>query len=137
MSIITVSDTANCLITHDDELDLVMLEWRSKPLNAKIYKETFRIAIEYQEQHSGQITNYMADVRQQPPIPVNFRKWFTDSMLPKGIHNGIKRAVFVLDANVFKRYYMNQIFNSIKKFGIPFIFFNTKAKAIEWIRKNK
>jgi hypothetical protein len=77
----------------------------------------------------------MADVRKQPPVSVAARKWFTDEMLPRGIHSGIIRASFVLNANVFKRYYMNEIFNSVRQFGIPFKFFNSQEKALAWISK--
>lgn len=130
-----VVDSPNCLVRHREDLRLIMLEWKEYPLSFDAYKTIFELALKYQQQYNGIIDNYMADVRKQPPVSVTARKWFTDEMLPRGIHSGIKRAAFVLNANVFKRYYMNEIFNSIKRFGIPFKFFNQTDNALDWIRK--
>jgi hypothetical protein len=130
-----ISDTRNCLLTHRLDLKLILIEWKDYPLSLEAYKETFETALHYHEKFKGNIPNYMADVRNQPPVSVEARKWFTEDMLPRGVYAGIERSVFVLNANVFKRYYMNEIFNSVKQFGIPFKFFNTKDKALNWIEK--
>ena len=135
MKTVVISDTFNCLLTHRLDLKLILIEWKDYPLSIETYKETFETALHYHAEFKGNIPNYMADVRNQPPVSVEARKWFTEDMLPQGVHSGIERAAFVLNANVFKRYYMNEIFNSVKQFGIPFKFFNTKDKALNWIKK--
>lgn len=135
MKAIVISNTPNCLLTHRLDLKLILIEWKDYPLSMEVYKETFEAALAYHQKYRGNIPNYLADVRNQPPVSVEARKWFTEDMLPRGVHSGIERAAFVLNANVFKRYYMNEIFNSVKQFGIPFKFFNTKDKALNWLEK--
>ncbi|MEA2042159.1 MAG: hypothetical protein U9N85_06355 [Bacteroidota bacterium] len=131
--IIDIQNTANCHLYHDVNRMMIAVIWKPAPLTDRIYKETFNTAIRYQENYPVNIPNYMADVRLQPPISVELRKWFTDETLQRGIYAGIKRAGFVVNANILKRYYMNQIMNSLKKFGIPFKFFKNHSDVLNWV----
>ena len=52
--------------------------------------------------------------------------------MPEAAQAGLKRVVGVANVNVFKQYYINNVFNSAKKFGMPFKMFNTPEDAKKW-----
>ncbi len=52
--------------------------------------------------------------------------------MPEAAKAGLKRVVAVANVNVFKQYYINNVFQSAKKFGMPFKMFKTIEEAKSW-----
>jgi hypothetical protein len=86
-------------------------------------------------QKKGQITNYMSDIRMQGVVSPEYRKWFQDVVIPSAVSSGLKKGAVVFDGNVFQKYYLNNIMNFTKKYGLQFKFFSSRDEAIEWMMK--
>jgi len=119
-------------VKFENELELVIITWKNRSLTFDEYKKPFLAAFEFQRKTN--VENYIADIREQKLISPAFRQWFQAEALPIGIKQGLKRGAIVLDANVFKKYYINNILNTSKKFGIPLKLFNTNEEAKLWFR---
>ncbi|RLD42599.1 MAG: hypothetical protein DRI86_11350, partial [Bacteroidetes bacterium] len=102
------------VVSYSKERKLVTTVWHSKKLKFKEYQEPFLAAIEFQKKTF--VTNYISDIREQNIIPPDFRKWFQTEILPKAYAAGVKRSAIIFNGNIFKKYYLNNIMNSVKKF---------------------
>ena len=80
------------------------------------------------------IDNYISDIREQGIISPDFRKWLQETALPEAVNAGVKRVIGLANVNIFKQYYINNVFQSVKKIGIPFKMFSTVEDAKEWIK---
>ena len=118
------------IVSYSKERMLVETVWKSKKLTFKEYQEPFLAAIEFQKRTL--VTNYISDIREQNIIPPDFRKWFQTEILPKAYAAGIKRSAIIFNGNIFKKYYLNNIMNSVKKFGAPIKFYSTPEEAYKW-----
>ena len=119
------------VVSYSKERNLVTTVWNSKKLTFKEYQEPFLAAIEFQK--NTFVTNYISDIREQNIIPPDFRKWFQTEILPKAYAAGVKRSAIIFNGNIFKKYYLNNIMNSVKKFGAPIKFFNSIEEAHKWL----
>ncbi len=118
---------------HEPELSIVLLKWKDfQSISFEDYKIPFEKALEFQKNVS--VDNFLTDVRIQGVIAPGFRKWFQDYPLQASIEQGLKRTAIVSSANVFKKYYLNHIFNSSEKLGLPMKIFNTYEEALVWIK---
>ena len=79
----------------------------------------------------------MSDIRLQKSVPAKFREWFQEEVLATGVKQGIKTAIIVSQINVFKKFYINHILNTSKKFGLPLKIFKNTDDAMVWIKANK
>jgi hypothetical protein len=57
--------------------------------------------------------------------------------MPEAAAAGLKRVVGVANVNIFKQYYINNVFQSAKKFGIPFKMFNNIEDARKWFSESE
>ncbi len=119
-------------VTFENELKLVIITWKNKTLTLEEYKKPFLAAFEFQS--TTEVVNYIADIRDQKVVSPAYRQWFQAEALPIGIKQGLKRGAIIIDTNVFKKYYINNILNSSKKFGIPLKLYSTIEEAKEWFR---
>ena len=119
------------IVSYSKERELVTTVWNSKKVTFKEYQEPFLAAIEFQKKVF--VSNYISDIREQYIIPPEFRKWFQTEILPKAYAAGVKRSAIIFNGNVFKKYYLNNIMNSVKKFGAPIKFFSTMEEAHIWL----
>jgi hypothetical protein len=79
------------------------------------YKKPFEIALEFMTKKP--VLNYISDIRNQGIISPDFRKWLQESAMPEAAKAGLKRVVGVANVNVFKQYYINNVFQSAKKWS--------------------
>lgn len=125
-----IYETDIAVVSYSRERSLVKTVWHSRKLTFDEYKEPFMAAIEFQKH--VRVENYISDIRDQNIISPEFRKWFQTEILPIAYAAGIKRSAIIFNGNVFKKYYLNNILNSVKKFGAPIKFFGTLEEALQW-----
>jgi len=128
--IIFESDYAN--VVFEKELELVILTWQNRALTLEEYSRPFKAAFEFQR--TTHVENYVSDIRMQKIVSPVLRQWFQSEAVPTAVKQGLKRAAVIFDGNVFKKYYLNNILNTTKKFGLPMKFFSTMEEAKEWFR---
>ena len=126
-----ILDETFASVTFDEKLLLARVTWKDAPMTFENYKAAFTAALDFQVNNT--VINYMSDIRKQKIVSPQFRKWFQEEAVPRAVKQGLKRGVVVFNGNVFKKYYLNNIMNTTKRFGLPFKFFNTEEKAFKWI----
>lgn len=130
-----ILDNKFVTVSFIEEVALVRIVWKNLAVSFDTYKQVFTKALDFQE--SYHVVNFMSDIRKQKIMSPSFRKWFQDYAVPRAVKQGLKRGAVVFNGNVFKKYYLNHIMNTTKKFGLPFKFFNTQEEAINWMKTFK
>jgi len=133
---ITIIQTEFAHAQYFEEDKLVQITWKKVPkLSLEDYQMVIIKGLEFQEQHPEKVHNYLSDIREQGILSPEYRKWFQDVAVPRTVKNGLKMGAVLFDGNVFQKYYLNNILNFTKTFGIKFKFFGKREEAIEWFRK--
>lgn len=120
-------------LTYEEDLQILTITWTNKKTSFEEYKRPFNAALEFMSKKP--VKNYISDIRDQGIIPPEFRKWLQETAMPEAAKAGLKRIVGVANVNIFKQYYINHVFQSAKKFGIPFKMFNNIDEAKKWFSK--
>ncbi len=118
--------------TYDKDYKLLTITWKDKSFTYDQYKAVFIEALDYHLKTGVDIDNFLSDIRNQKVVPPHFRKWFQEVAIKRAISQGLKHAGVVMSGNVFKKYYINHIFNTTKTFGLPLKAFSSVDKAKEW-----
>jgi hypothetical protein len=129
----TVFENEFARITYEEELKILTISWSGKKLTFDDYKKPFMVALEFMARKP--VDNYISDIREQGIISPDYRKWLQETAMPIAAKAGLKRIVGVATVNIFKQYYINHVFQSAKKFGLPFKMFNTIEEAKKWFRE--
>ena len=120
-------------IYYEEDLKVLTIKWTSKKLTLEEYQNPFKIALDFMRKKP--VDNYISDIREQAIISPDYRKWLQEVMMPEAAGAGLKRIVGVANVNVFKQYYINNVFQSAKKFGLPFKMFNNIEDARAWFKE--
>lgn len=129
----TIFENEFAKITYEEELKILTITWKDKKMPFEEYKRPFNLAIEFMSKKP--VNNYISDIRDQGIVAPEFRKWLQEVAMPQAAKLGLKRVVGVANINVFKQYYINNVFQSAKRFGIPFKMFNTIEEAKGWFQQ--
>lgn len=129
----TIFENEFAKLTYEAELKVLTITWTNKKMSFEDYKKPFQLALEYMTKKP--VHNYISDIRDQGIISPEYRKWLQETAMPAAAKAGLKRVVGVANVNVFKQYYINNVFQSAKKFGIPFKMFNNIEDAKKWFRE--
>lgn len=122
-----------CYIT---EMKLGRVVWKSKIIPSEEYRGAFTILIDFAEKTKGtekSVDYFLSDTTIQGIVSPEDRKWFQEYALPIAIRTGLQKACVVMSGSIFKKYYINLILKTLKKFDMPFKVFNSYNDAIEWI----
>ena len=132
MNLVFVNEPYAMGIYFPDKL-LVYINWKGRQ-NSEQYRETLQKALDLELEHK--VKFYISDVRNQRLVSPEDRKWFQEVAMPTAIERGLEKAAVIFAGNVFKKYYLNNIFNASKKFGLPLKFFYSKEEAENWLFNN-
>jgi len=127
-----VQDEKYAKVNYYEPIQLIYMEWNGK-VTSEQYKETFNKALAYADEHK--ITLFLSDICKRKITAPSDRQWFETVALPKAIKKGLKKGAAVFDGNPFKRYYLNTIFLKTKMYMLPFKFFTSADKALEWLQR--
>jgi hypothetical protein len=131
----TLFDSNYATVFYITEYSEVRIVWKDVTLTFEQYQTPFLKALEFQE--TTQCDNFLSDTRKQRIISPAFRKWFQDYAIPTAKSQGLIRGAVVMSGNIFKKYYLNNIFNTTKKFGIELKFFGELSDAENWFKIEK
>ena len=132
----TIANFDYAHIKHHEDEKIVEVQWKKGDKNMTIeeYQNTLTLALDFQQNNPGLVLYYLSDIREQRILSPNYRKWFQEVALPRALENKLEAGAVIFDGNVFKKYYLNNIMNSTKKFGMPFKFFSKKEDALDWFK---
>jgi len=120
-------------LTYEEVLKVLTITWHDKKLSLDEYQRPFMVALDFMSKRP--VDNYISDIRDQGIVSPEFRKWLQEVAMPEAAKAGLKRVVGVANVNIFKQYYINNVFQSAKRFGIPFKMFNTIEEAKCWFQE--
>ncbi|MBN2348630.1 MAG: hypothetical protein JXJ22_07335 [Bacteroidales bacterium] len=126
----TVFNSDFATLTYEEDLKVLTITWKDRKITFEEYQKPFEEAIKYMSKKP--VDNYISDIRNQGIISPDYRKWLQEIAFPEAAKAGLKRVVGVANINIFKQYYINNVFQSAKKFGIPFKMFNSIEEAKKW-----
>lgn len=131
----TILENDFASLTYEEDLKVLTITWKDKKLTFEEYQKPFKVALEFMNKKP--VENYISDIRDQGIISPEFRKWLQEVAMPEAAAAGLKRVVGVANVNIFKQYYINNVFQSAKKFGIPFKMFNNIEDAKKWFSESE
>ncbi len=135
MPLHTISDTEFVTLHFNTETRLLHLTWKPKAPNYDEYKEIYTTCLEFQK--STGIRYFLSDTRKQSSIPTEYREWFENTVLPRAEQQGLSKGAILIEGNVLKLHYLNNILKKTQKLGIPFKAFKTEDVAIQWLLSNE
>lgn len=118
---------------YEPEKLMIKIIWKGRQTSEQ-YRATFQKALKLAEERV--VRFYISDVRQQRVVSPEDRKWFQEVALPSAIERGLTKAAVIFAGNPFKKYYLNNILNSAKLFGLPLKFFYNPDEAENWLLEN-
>ena len=118
-------------VTYNSETKVGSVIWKSKTAPFEDYKAAFNVLIEYAKTHD--FYTFLSDTRDQGVVSPENRTWFQKDAIPRALSTGLKRGAVIISGNVFKRYYMNLIIKTLKKFKLDIKLFDTPENAMKWI----
>jgi hypothetical protein len=118
---------------YEPEKLMIKIIWKGRQTSEQ-YRATFQKALKLAEERV--VRFYISDVRQQRVVSPEDRKWFQEVALPSAIERGLIKAAVIFAGNPFKKYYLNNILNSAKLFGLPLNFFYNPDEAENWLLEN-
>ncbi len=133
----TILETDYALVEYFPTDQLVQIIWKKvKKISIEEYQNAFNHALDFQENNPEKVVHFLSDIRLQGVLSPAYRKWFQEIALPRAIKNKLKDGAVLFEGNIFQKYYLNNIMNSTKKFGIKFKFFSKREDALEWFKNS-
>jgi hypothetical protein len=124
-------DNNNVQVSYDDSICLGKIKWKGS-VTPNEYKNAFMILLDYAKTHRADY--FLSDTREQGVVGTENRKWFEEYALPEAIKRGLKKAAVIITGNIFKKYYVNMIFSSTRRFKLPAKAFYTEEDAMQWLQ---
>lgn len=124
---IKVFEHKSALVMYNEELSSVEVLW-----NGVVGKEDYQLiltkAFEATRLHKAK--NWLSDIRRQETIGPEMVKWAKSELIPQMANSSLEKVAIVLDNNVFKSFYIDQVKDS---FGpIELYVFPTTRLAQKW-----
>lgn len=127
------------LLEHDkadlrfnEETNSIELIWKKYQDDAT-YRLMFTKGVEFLKEYGA--TGWLSDIRKEGIVGPATSSWMQKEILPKAISYGLKRVAIVMDADVFKEFYVKNIERNAAQ-GIMKYFDDVKD-ANEWLKSTK
>ena len=117
-------------IVFDEEPKVVFVKWTKANFTSEQYRDVYERSLDFG--NNNDVDFFLSDIVDQKVVTPDDRKWFEESVVPRSIATGIKKAGIILGANPFKRYYFNNIMKKIGGTDLPFKAFKDKKAAYKW-----
>jgi signal transduction histidine kinase len=125
-------DFPEAKIFFDAKLNATGVQWHG-PVSGEAYRKVFNKCLEFLLAYNT--PNWLSDISDQGPIPIEDQKWMLETILPQAARNGVKRIAGIRpDANepaVIA--YVNGIKASISKLNLEHAFFTDLENASDWL----
>jgi hypothetical protein len=120
------------LVKYIYDLRTVSVLWKGQ-LTKDHYEYAFSVANNFFDKHQLPVHTFLSDIR-HCTVNQEVRNWLVSYAVLQVIKKGVKRIAVVFDGSLFKKYYLNIILHSTRKFKIPFMFFRNDDEALNWIQ---
>jgi signal transduction histidine kinase len=119
-------------IFYDAKMNVMGVKWTG-PVSGEAYRKVFNKCLEFLLAYNT--PNWISDISDQGPIPLEDQQWMFKTILPQAARNGLKRIAGVRpDANDEKILgYLNGIKATIATLDIEQAYFLDMAAATDWV----
>jgi hypothetical protein len=130
-----ILDNDYAMVDFYEEEKLLQITWKkiSGKLPLEEYQRPFNVGLDFQSENQDKIKYFITDIREQPVLSPDYRKWFQENAMQRAVDNGLTKAAAIFSGNVFQKYYINNILNTTKKFGLPLKVFSKREDAVKWL----
>ncbi len=119
-------------ISYHSDLNNIAIVWKQLH-DADTYRFVYEQA--YNAMVENKATSLFSDIRKQGVVSPANTKWLQETLIPKAVKDGLKKVAVLMDADVFKKYYMSNIAKSLKKEGSFTKYFDNQEDAISWLKE--
>ena len=118
------------VLRYNEETNSIELIWK-KFQDEATYKLMFIKGVEALRETKA--TGWLSDIRNEGVVGPATSKWMQEEILPKAISYGLKRIAVVMETDIFKEFYVNNI---KKKAGTDKMrYFDSIESANEWLKE--
>ncbi|MBL6446025.1 STAS/SEC14 domain-containing protein [Fulvivirga sp. 29W222] len=127
MKLLLEHDKAN--LQFNEETNSIELIWKKYHDEAS-YRLMFTQGVKLLKEYGA--TGWLSDIRKEGVVGPTISSWMQKEILPVAIANGLKKVAIVMDADVFKEFYVKNIERNVAQ-GIMKYFDSVEA-AHEWLK---
>ncbi|UII30478.1 hypothetical protein LVD17_19490 [Fulvivirga ulvae] len=127
------------LLEHDkadlrfnEETNSIELIWKKYQDDAT-YRLMFTKGVEFLKEYGA--TGWLSDIRKEGIVGPATSAWMQKEILPKAISYGLKRVAIIMDADVFKEFYVKNIERNAAQ-GIM-KYFDSVETAHKWLKSEQ
>lgn len=102
----TLFEHDKAVIHYDPSSKSIDMIWK-KVQDETTYKLMYTKGIEFMREYH--VTNWFSDIRNQGVVGPSASKWLQTEILPKAVNAGLKKIAVVMDADIFKQFYIQNI----------------------------
>jgi len=119
------------LIQFDEETKTLELIWK-KTVTREVYRTIFLETLDLLIKQGSR--NFISDIRKEGVIGPENTKWLQENIIPKALKNGLEKIAIIMDSDVFKEFYTENIKKAVA--GSAMInLFDSKESAYNWINE--
>lgn len=127
---IKVFEHKSALVIYNEEIRSIEVLW-----NGVVEREAYPLiltkAFEAAKLHNARY--WLSDIRRQEAIGPEMLRWAKSEFIPEMINSDLEKVAIVLDNNVFKYFYIDEIKDSFGK--VDFYIFPTTHQAQKWFKE--
>lgn len=94
------------VLQYNEDTNAIELIWK-KFQDEATYKLMFTKGVEALKEKKA--TGWLSDIRNEGVVGPATSKWMQETILPKAIAYGLKKIAVVMDADIFKEFYLSNI----------------------------
>lgn len=126
MSVIIDHDKA--VLQYNEKTNSIELIWK-KYQDEATYKMLFTKGAEAIAEFKA--SGWLSDIRKEGVVGTSLSSWMQQEVLPKAMKNGLKKIAVVMDADIFKEFYVDNIKKNTGKEMMRY--FDSVESANEWL----
>ena len=131
MNVLIESEKAT--LGFNKETNAIELIWKSIH-DETTYKHMFTKGIEYLKEYKA--TCWLSDIRKEGVVSPTNSKWLQQEVIPEAMKNGLKKIAVVMDADIFKKFYVQNIEKSVEnKQNQMMKYFDSVELANAWFKE--
>jgi hypothetical protein len=120
-------------LEFDKEKNVLELTWK-RWVKSHEYREAFTISRDFIVKNG--VSNWISDIRNQGVIAPGDSQWLTKEVLPHVIKAGLNKIAVIMDKDIFKKYYVNNIERAESFGGLTMHYFDSMEHAEEWLEED-
>jgi hypothetical protein len=125
-----LKETDHAIVQFEEETKTLELIWK-KTVTKEIYREVFLEALDLLIKNNSK--NFISDIRKEGVVGPDNTKWLQENIIPKALKSGLQKIAIVMDEDIFKEFYTENIKKAIEG-NAQINLFKSMEEAYKWIK---